>query len=66
MIKMYYGAVVVSYEGFVQAIPGAVGTILMDIWVIIMAVLMWRNSLSSTLITSARTRGFETGQRQQQ
>jgi hypothetical protein len=40
---MYHGAVVVAYEGFVPSIPKLVGLVLLVVWAVIMAVLMWRN-----------------------
>ena len=39
---MYNGVVVVAYEGFVPDIVKSVGLLLLAVWAIIMAVLMWR------------------------
>jgi hypothetical protein len=40
---MFHGAVVVAYEGFVPSIVKLVGILLLAVWALIMAVLMWRN-----------------------
>jgi hypothetical protein len=34
----------VAYEGFVSSIIKVVGLVLLALWAVIMAVLMWRNS----------------------
>lgn len=36
--------VMVSYRGFFPSMPGMVGMVLLALWAVIMAVLMWRNS----------------------
>src|SRR5215210_6023365 len=41
---MYNGVVQVAYEGFVSSIIKLVGLVLLALWAVIMAVLMWRNS----------------------
>jgi hypothetical protein len=41
---MYNSAVVVAYEGFVPSIIKVVGLVLLAVWALIMAVLMWRKS----------------------
>ena len=41
---MYNGVVEVAYEGFVSSIIKVVGLVLLALWAVIMAVLMWRNS----------------------
>lgn len=41
---MYNSVVVVAYEGFVPSIIKLVGLVLLFVWALIMAVLMWRNS----------------------
>jgi uncharacterized membrane protein (DUF2068 family) len=40
---MFHGAVVVTYEGFVPSIIKLVGILLLAVWGLIMAVLMWCN-----------------------
>jgi hypothetical protein len=39
---MYNGAVVVAYQGFVPSIIKLVGLLLLAVWAVIMAALMWR------------------------
>ena len=53
---MYDGAVVVAYEGFVPSIVKLVGLLLLAVWAIIMAFLMWRNGArrSTSGLESAR------------
>jgi hypothetical protein len=41
---MYDGAVVVAYEGFVPDVVKLMGLLLLAVWAIVMAFLMWRNS----------------------
>ena len=41
---MYNGVVEVAYEGFVSSIIKVAGLVLLALWAVIMAVLMWRNS----------------------
>jgi hypothetical protein len=40
---MYHGAVEVAYEGFVPSVVKLVGLLLLAVWAIVMAILMWRN-----------------------
>ena len=39
---MYHGAAVVAFEGFVPSAVGLVGLLLMAVWAVVMAALMWR------------------------
>jgi hypothetical protein len=41
---MYNGAVEVAYEGFVPSIIKLVGLVLLVLWALVIAALMWRNS----------------------
>ncbi len=41
---MYNGAVEVAYEGFVPSVIKLIGLVLLVVWALVMAVLMWRNS----------------------
>ncbi len=52
---MYHGAVVRAYKGFSPSIPNLVGFILLAVWAIIMAVLMWRNSREPIALPKSAT-----------
>jgi Cu/Ag efflux pump CusA len=52
---MYHGAVVRAYKGFGPSIPNLVGFILLAVWAIIMAVLMWRNSREPIALPKSAT-----------
>ena len=60
---MVHGAVEVAYEGFVPSVIKLVGLLLLAVWAVAMAVLMWRNGSARRIARLAST--TSTGSAQQ-